>query len=129
MVTAFSMGLVWFTRGRERICMSLICMGFKIPSAWQAGVCKAHAMRRAGRIRGRSRTKSTARRITVLPNRTAEFAARFKRRGLLQCRKQAGHQPAALKQAVDLDVLVEGVCVCAAHAQAVKRGDTHRAGE
>src|SRR5215208_6835167 len=46
-----------------------------------------------------------------------------------QRRQEPGHEPAALDQAVDQDVLVEGVIAGALDAEAVERRDAHRAGE
>ena len=43
--------------------------------------------------------------------------------------EQAGHEPRARDEAVDLDVLVERVEAGAAGAEAVERGNAERAGE
>src|SRR5947209_16913143 len=51
------------------------------------------------------------------------------RGGSLQRRQQSRHQPAALGEAVDLDVLVQGMRAVAAHAEAVERRNAHGAGE
>src|SRR5260370_36495756 len=48
---------------------------------------------------------------------------------LLQRRQQPGHQPAALGQAIDLDMLIERMRIGPADAEPVERGYPHRAGE